>query len=214
MVESAVQTQSDTELWASAVAEWIQIAAIVDPDLERSIFEAFVRVRREDFLPEGEQRERYQDEVSQIGSEQLLFKPTALMRMCALAEVGKRKRILVLGAGSGYLCAVLNALGAQVFGIEVIVSMAQSTRKVLDKLGHHAVWIQRGDGRKGWDEVAPFDAIIGCYEVQDETTLPVEQVKIGATIVAPLQCADGIRLAAWNKHPQGLHRTIFEKIDC
>lgn len=214
MVEVAVQSESDTELWTNAVAEWVQIAAIVDPDLERSIYEAFVKVRRDGFLPLEEQSERYQDEVLQIGSEQVLFRPTALIRMCALAEAGKRKRILVLGAGSGYLCAVLDALGAQVFGVEVIVSMAQSSRKTLDKLGHHAVWIQRGDGRKGWDEVAPFDAVIGCYEVQDEQALPVEQVKVGATIVAPLQCADGIRLAVWNKHSQGLHRTIFEKIDC
>lgn len=117
-----------------------------------------------------------------------------------------------MGAGSGYLCAVLDAIGAQVFGIERIISMAQATRKNLDKLGHHAVWIQSGDATKGWDDAAPFDALICCYPIAQEAELPLHQMVNGGLAVAPLQSHDGIRLTLWDQGAGGARRTVFEKV--
>jgi protein-L-isoaspartate(D-aspartate) O-methyltransferase len=213
MVESAVKACEEFDDWHRAVEDWINAAAILDESLERGMRSGFSKVPREQFLSHVGYRERYCDDCSAIGDEQVLYRPTVLIRMCALVEARKRARILVMGAGSGYLCAVLDVIGAQVFGIERVVSMAQATRKNLDKRGHHAVWIQSGDATKGWDDASPFDALICCYPIAQEAELPLHQMANGGLAVAPLQSHDGIRLALWEQSAGRARRTIFEKVE-
>ena len=122
-------------------------------------------------------------------------------------------RVLILGAGSGYLCAVIGAAGAQVFGVEAIGALAQSSRKLLDSLGHHGVVIQRGDGNKGWDEVGPFDAIIATYPIVNELELPLGQLRAGGTLVAPVVNDDCVRLTLWKRSEESYKRTVFEKVE-
>jgi protein-L-isoaspartate(D-aspartate) O-methyltransferase len=213
MVEGAVRNDEACDAWHQAVEKWLSVAAIFDESLERGIADGFSKVPREHFFSATGYVEQHEDALVSIGEGEFLFRPTILMRMCALIEARKRKRVLVAGAGSGYLCAVLDAMGVQVFGVERIISMAQATRKNLDRLGHHAVWIQSGDAAKGWSDAAPFDAIVCCYPIEEAEELPLAELVDGGLIVAPLACVDGLRLALWEQGDGVLQRTVFERID-
>jgi protein-L-isoaspartate(D-aspartate) O-methyltransferase len=134
--------------------------------------------------------------------------------MAGLINLQKRMRILVLGAGSGYLCAVLQAAGAHVFGVECIGALAQSARKHLDAIGFHGVVVQRGDGNKGWDEAGPFDAIICAYKVDNDLDLPLGQLRSGGTLVVPVRSEQGARITVWRKTGESHKRTVFEEVSC
>jgi protein-L-isoaspartate(D-aspartate) O-methyltransferase len=67
--------------------------------------------------------------------------------------------VLEVGTGSGYQAAVLAQMGARVYSIEIVESLAKSASKRLKDLGY-AVEVRHGDGYAGWPEHAPFDAIL------------------------------------------------------
>ena len=122
-------------------------------------------------------------------------------------------RILELGFGSGYLCAVMSAAGAQVFGVDTIGTLAQSSRKVLDSLKHHGVIVRRGEGRKGWADAAPFDAIVVSYPVLLESELPLTQLSDGGALVAPFASHGITNLAVWNRSGDTVRRIVFEEVE-
>jgi protein-L-isoaspartate(D-aspartate) O-methyltransferase len=210
MVDAATtNTSSD---WADRVSEWVQESAILNEDVEAHVRNAFARVPREPFVVADQRRFASGDIDLRIANDQVLFKPSLLIRMAGLINLQKRMRILVLGSGSGYLCAVFNAAGAQVFGVEQIGALAQGSRKLLDSLGHHGVVIQRGDGNKGWDEAAPFDAILVTYPLSNDLDLPLAQLRAGGSLVALVLSERGARLTLWRRTEESYKRTVFEEI--
>jgi protein-L-isoaspartate(D-aspartate) O-methyltransferase len=122
-------------------------------------------------------------------------------------------RVLELGFGSGYLCAVMAAGGAQVFGLEHNTSVAQASRKQLDTLGLHGIVVRRGEGRKGWEDIAPFDAIVVSYAVASEADLPLSQLSEGGTLVAPIEWDGVVRLASWTRSADAMKRVVFEPVE-
>jgi protein-L-isoaspartate(D-aspartate) O-methyltransferase len=70
------------------------------------------------------------------------------------------QKVLEVGTGSGYQAAVLAQMGARVWSVEIIPTLAQQARQRLDRLGYDKVRTRVGDGYFGWVEEAPFDAII------------------------------------------------------
>jgi len=203
---------SESDSWTSQVELWVSEAGIMSEDVESTVRTAFARVNRALFVEPEYRDQAGQDVDIPLPHGQFLTRPSIQIRMMALINLQKRMRVLELGFGSGYLCAVMAAAGAQVFGLEMVGSFAQSSRKQLDSLGHHGVVVRRGDGRKGWPEVAPFDAIVVSYPVGSESDLPLDQIAVGGALVAPLSAGDGQRLTVWRRTPQGLKRIVFEEV--
>jgi protein-L-isoaspartate(D-aspartate) O-methyltransferase len=189
-------------------------AGILNEDVETHVKNAFSKVPREPFIETEQRRFALGDVDLPISYGQKVFRPSLLIRIASLINIEKRMRVLVAGSGSGYLCAVLHAAGAQVFGVESIAALAQSSRKLLDGLGHHGVVISRGDGTKGWEDASPFDAVIVAFPVIDELELPLRQLAVGGTLVVPVVCEGQTRLTLWRRSQDGYKRTVFEEIDC
>jgi len=203
---------SESDSWTSRVELWVSEAGIISEDVESNVRNAFARVNRALFV-EPEYRDQAEQDVDiPLPHGQWLTRPSTQIRMMALINLQRRMRILELGFGSGYLCAVMAAAGAQVFGLETVGSFAQSSRKQLDSLGHHGVVVRRGDGKKGWPEVAPFDAVVVSYPVARESDLPLDQVALGGSLVAPLNAGDGLRLTVWRRTPDSVKRVVFEEV--
>ncbi len=210
MQNTKVSSESDS--WTSRVELWVSEAGIISEDVESNVRNAFARVNRALFV-EPEYRDQAEQDVDiPLPHGQWLTRPSVQIRMMALINLQRRMRVLELGFGSGYLCAVMAAAGAQVFGLETVGSFAQSSRKQLDSLGHHGVVVRRGDGKKGWPEVAPFDAIVVSYPVASESDLPLDQLALGGTLVAPLIAGNGQRLTVWRRTPDSLKRVVFEEV--
>jgi protein-L-isoaspartate(D-aspartate) O-methyltransferase len=157
------------------------------------------------FLPEHERGRAGEDSALPIGFGQTISQPTLVAWMTELLEIRPGERVLEIGTGSGYQAAVLARLGAEVRSIEVIPELHERARALLDELGL-AVELRLGDGRAGWPEASPFDAVILTCATP-EVPLPLwEQLRVGGRLVAPIGEAEGPQwLVRWRKGPGGEH---------
>lgn len=203
----------DESLWTQCVEQWVADAGILDEDVERRVLESFTAVPRHHFIEPIYLHHAVKDVDLPIEEGQWLTRPSILIRMMGLINLDKRMRVLELGFGSGYLCAVMSAAGAQVFGVDTIGPLAQSSRKVLDALKHHGVIVRRGEGRKGWADAAPFDAIVVSYPVLLESELPLNQLADGGVLVAPFASHGITNLAVWTRSGDTARRVVFEEVE-
>jgi protein-L-isoaspartate(D-aspartate) O-methyltransferase len=210
-MQNAKSFQEDP-LWTAAVSAWVAQAGILNEDVERVVLSAFGAVSRAAFLELAAPGVVYKDIDAPIAPGVVLTRPSVLIRMLGLINLRRRMQVLELGVGSGYLCAVMAAAGASVFGVESNTQLVQAARKHLDGLGYHGVVVRRGDGKKGWLEAAPFDAIVVSYPVEDEAELPLNQLGDQGCLVAPLRAGGVFRLTLWKRSGEAMRRIVFEEV--
>lgn len=90
------------------------------------------------------------------------------------------------GAGSGYQAAVLSALVAQVYSVEIIPELATGAAAALANEGYDNVTVRAGDGYAGWPEHAPFDGIIVTAAAGNIPPPLLQQLKPGGKLVIPV----------------------------
>jgi protein-L-isoaspartate(D-aspartate) O-methyltransferase len=93
---------------------------------------------------------------------------------------------LEIGTGSGYQAAVLAELGADVYTIEIIQPLAESAEALLESLGYENILVRHGDGYWGWEEHAPFDAIIVTAAPDHVPQALLQQLEIGGSLIIPV----------------------------
>jgi protein-L-isoaspartate(D-aspartate) O-methyltransferase len=199
-------------LWQSAVTRWVREAGILNEDVEQTVLAGFAAVHRGSFAEPLHATVTYEDCDLPLALGGCLTRPTHLIRMMGLINLSRRMRVLELGVGSGYLCAVMAAAGAQVFGVELNTQLVQAARKQLDSLGLQGVVVRRGDGRKGWEEVSPFDAIVVSYPVRGEDELPLRQLAPNGTLVVPTISGAGHQLTLWKRSGDDFRKIVFEDL--
>lgn len=151
------------------------------------VLEAMEAVPREAFVPEEVRHLAAQDEAIPIGYGQTISQPFLVAYMTAALRVRPGSRVLEIGTGSGYQTAVLAALGAKVYTIEVIPELSRRAREVMERLGMAgSVEFRVGDGRHGWPTEAPFDAVLCAASASTIPPAFVEQLKPGGRLVLPV----------------------------
>jgi protein-L-isoaspartate(D-aspartate) O-methyltransferase len=95
-------------------------------------------------------------------------------------------RVLEIGTGSGYQAAVLAGIVQEVYTIEIRKTLADRSEKTLADLGYRNVKVKFGDGYFGWEEHAPFDAIIITTAANHIPPLLIKQLKEGGRLIVPL----------------------------
>ncbi|NMD17963.1 MAG: protein-L-isoaspartate O-methyltransferase, partial [Synergistaceae bacterium] len=126
---------------------------------DENILEAFRNVPRHLFVPEGLRKWAYDDNPLPLGNGQTISQPYMVALMTSRLDVVAGMKVLEVGTGSGYQAAILARMGAEVYSIERIASLARSASLLLKELGY-PVKVRYGDGRLGLPEEAPFDRII------------------------------------------------------
>lgn len=164
------------------VAEQIRARGISD---ER-ILDAFEKVPRHLFVPEGMRDSAYADTPLPIGHGQTISQPYIVALMTDLAQLEPSSRVLDVGTGCGYQAAILGELCAQVYSIEIVEPLATSARRRLESLGYENVVVRYGDGYAGWPEEQPFDAIIAAAAPADVPQNLVDQLAIGGQLILPV----------------------------
>jgi protein-L-isoaspartate(D-aspartate) O-methyltransferase len=117
-------------------------------------------VPRHSFVPTQWLGAAYEDHPLPIGHGQTISQPSLVAMMTELLQLNEGDRVLEIGTGSGYQAAILRELTPEVYSVEIIPELAGIARVVLDRLGDGDVRIDRRDGYFGWEEHAPYDAII------------------------------------------------------
>ena len=124
------------------------------------VLEAIGRVPRHRFVPAPLQAEAYGDFPLPIGRGQTISQPYIVAFMAEALRLREGERVLEIGAGCGYAAAILSRLCFGVCGLELEGALVEGARTTLEELGFGNIRLAQGDGRRGWPEEAPFDAIL------------------------------------------------------
>jgi protein-L-isoaspartate(D-aspartate) O-methyltransferase len=154
---------------------------------DRRVLDVIRQLPRHLFIDEALASRAYEDTALPIGQGQTISQPWVVARMTeALIEHGIPKKVLEIGTGSGYQAAVLAALVEKVYTVERIEELLRNARRRFRKLGIANIRSKHDDGRLGWPEEAPFDAIIltAAGAELDETLL--DQLAPEGCLVAPV----------------------------
>jgi len=153
---------------------------------DREVLRAMRTVPRHQFVPEDQLGRAYADGIAYIGEGQTISQPYIVAFMTQVVEVRPGDRVLEIGTGSGYQAAVLAELTDEVYTVEIIEILARRAAKRLRELDYSQIHTKMGDGYYGWEEYAPYDAIIVTCAPDHIPHPLVAQLKVGGRLVIPV----------------------------
>ncbi len=188
-------------------------------DLQADPFErvcrAMKRVDRSAFVPSNLAPYARSDAALPIGYGKTISKPSTIAFMLGAMEIQSGEQVLEIGCGSGFVLAVLCEMGARTHGVEVVPDLAQSARRRLDRLGYPGVLLKCGDGKRGWEEYAPFDVVVVSAALAGEVPKGLlNQLSDRGRLIAPVAVEGGAqglvqRLEYWQAVPEPGGKTRY-----
>jgi protein-L-isoaspartate(D-aspartate) O-methyltransferase len=175
----------------SALVDELRLYGRQDPPpgqqgFDDRVLQALREVERHQFVPERLWPEAYANHPLPIGHGQTISQPYIVALMTDLVDPDGNDTVLEVGTGSGYQAAVLARLVEHVYSIEIIEPLARQARDRLHALGYDNVTTRLGDGYFGWQEHAPFDAIVVTAAASHVPPPLIEQLKPGGRMVIPV----------------------------
>ena len=164
------------------VTRQVEARGVRDP----LVLAAMKAVRRELFVPKDLRDEAYDDTPLPIGSGQTISQPYIVAFMIEALTLRGGEKVLEIGAGSGYAAAVLSEIAKEVFTIERIGQLAERAAANLAEARCDNVHVRHADGTEGWNNEAPFDAILVSAGAPDVPKSLMRQLKIGGRMVVPV----------------------------
>jgi len=154
--------------------------------LDPRVMNAIATVPRHEFVPPKLRSLAYENRPLPIGHGQTISQPYIVAIMTELLSVDAHSRVLEIGTGSGYQAAILAELVNEVYSIEIIKPLAEQAASRLTRLGYHKVKTLQGDGYYGWEQHAPFDAIIVTAAASHVPPPLIKQLKEGGRMIIPV----------------------------
>lgn len=160
----------------------IEERGVLDPEVRR----AMRSVPRHEFVPTDYTDMAYADRPLPIGYGQTISQPYIVGAMTELLRLKQGDRVLEIGTGSGYQAAILAELTDEVYSVEIIEALYKRATETLQRLGYHQVKTRHVDGYYGWEEHAPYDAIIVTCAPDHIPQPLISQLKDGGRLVIPV----------------------------
>lgn len=153
---------------------------------DKSVLNAMRKVLRHEMVPSNVVNRAYTDGPLPIGYGQTISQPYIVAFMTEAINPKPEHKVLEIGTGSGYQAAVLAEIVTEVYTIEIIKELYQSADKKLKQLGYKNIFCKAADGYYGWEEHAPFDAIVVTAAAEHIPPSLVEQLKDGGKMIIPV----------------------------
>ena len=150
------------------------------------VLNAMSQVPRHRFVPKGRVSEAYVDHPLPIGEGQTISQPYIVALMTECLKLTGGERVLEIGTGSGYQAAILAEVAKEVFTMEIKEKLHERSTKTLKSLKFSNIITRHGDGYFGWEEFAPFDAIMITAAVNHIPPPLLKQLKNGGRLILPL----------------------------
>ena len=154
--------------------------------LDPRVMIAMGKVPRHEFVPATQIPQAYTNRPLPIGYGQTISQPYIVALMSDLIKPQANDRVLEIGTGSGYQAAMLAELTGQVYSMEIIEALGKQAAERLSRLGYDNVTTRIGDGYYGWEEHAPFDAIVVTAAASHVPPPLVAQLKPGGRMIIPV----------------------------
>jgi protein-L-isoaspartate(D-aspartate) O-methyltransferase len=173
-----------TEAPRRAMAAYVARQGVKD----RQVLAALETMPRHMFIEPAMSSQAYADVSLPIGHNQTISQPYIVARMIELLKGSGQplQRVLEIGTGCGYQAAVLSCVAREVYSIERIKPLHELAKANLRPLRIPNLRLQYGDGMLGLPQVAPFDGIILAAAGLEVPRALLEQLAIGAHLVAPV----------------------------
>ncbi len=150
------------------------------------VLEAMRNAKRHLFIPPPRDREAYQDRPLPIGHGQTISQPYIVALMTELVQPKAEHKVLEIGAGSGYQAAVLAEIVDHVYTVEIVEPLSKWADERLKLAGYENVTVKHADGYHGWEEHAPFDAIVVTAATPHIPPPLIAQLKDGGRMIIPV----------------------------
>jgi protein-L-isoaspartate(D-aspartate) O-methyltransferase len=159
---------------------------------DHEVLDLLSQVRREDFVPSAYKALAFVDTMipllapadAAMGSGQCMLEPKVEARLLQDLHVRPQDKVLEIGAGSGYMAALLAARAQRAITVEINPELAQLARANLLRCGVGNVEVREADGAKGLPSEAPFDVIVLSGSVAEVPPALLEQLKVGGRLAA------------------------------
>lgn len=141
-------------------------------------------IKREDFVPLAHKALAFVDMEIPLPGGQSMLAPRVEARMLQDLAPRKHETVLEIGAGSGYMAALLAHRAQRVISLEINPELVAMARTNLQKAGIHNAEVRQADGAAGLASEGPFDAILLSGSVAEVPHALLAQLKVGGRLVA------------------------------
>jgi protein-L-isoaspartate(D-aspartate) O-methyltransferase len=183
------------------------------------LLHALQAVPRHQFIDTALAAQAYEDTSLPIGHEQTISKPSVVARMISLLLAGHAARarnglgkVLEIGTGCGYQCALLAQLGDSVVSVERIRALFDRAREHLAPLRLDRVRLVHGDGKRGHAPNAPYHSIIAAAVADEPPAAWLEQLAVGGRLITPVRKGAQQMLAVVDRESSGYKRVELEEV--
>lgn len=152
--------------------------------LDQEVLELLFSVRREDFVPPAMQRLAFADAEIPLGHGAVMLAPKIEAHAVQAVRLKKHETVLEIGAGSGYMAALLAAQAAHVTTVEIVPELAEMARANLKRAEVDNVTVETANGAAGFAAKAPYDVIVVSASVQSVPQELLNQLKVGGRLFA------------------------------
>jgi protein-L-isoaspartate(D-aspartate) O-methyltransferase len=153
---------------------------------DQKVISAMSKIPRHLFVQPSLRNKAYNDHPLPIGEGQTISQPYIVALMTEALKLKPTDRVLEIGTGSGYQAAVLAEIVKEVYTVEIREGLVKKTDKLLKKLGYKNISTKYADGYFGWEEHAPFDAIIVTASANHIAPPLIKQLKEEGRLIIPL----------------------------
>jgi protein-L-isoaspartate(D-aspartate) O-methyltransferase len=153
---------------------------------DEGVLRAMGKIYRHLFVEEALIGEAYNDHPLPIGHKQTISQPYIVALMTEALQLTGNEKTLEIGTGSGYQTAILAELSKAVYTVERIEPLLEKAKTLLGQLGYANIFFKTFDGTLGWEDFAPFDAIIVTAGAPKIPQPLMDQLSEGGRLVIPV----------------------------
>lgn len=151
--------------------------------LDQNVLSLLAAVRREDFVPAAYRSLAFVDAEVPLPEGQCMLAPKVEARLLQELRLARHERVLEVGAGSGFMAALLAHQAREVVSLEIRPTLATMARGNLERAGIANAWVVEADGSKSTASEAPFDAIVLSGSVHEVSAATLTRLKVGGRLV-------------------------------
>jgi protein-L-isoaspartate(D-aspartate) O-methyltransferase len=181
---------------------------VLDPD----VLELLLVVKRENYVPAAYKNLAFVDSEIPLPGGEAMFTPKLEARLLQDINLKKHENVLEIGAGSGYMAALLAHKGRHVTSVEISPELKALAEKNLADNGVSNVSVELGNGAQGWSKGAPYDVIVisGGLPVLPDAFL--QQLKVGGRLVAIVGASPAMKAQLVTRVSESAYdtKTLFE----